>query len=73
MTVTAKDRFLFFKNFKETADKLPPDMRLEFYDAITNYVFYGVEPDDPIIAALVSAIKPSLDKVDELDDNGGQE
>lgn len=57
-----KDRFLFFENFKVTADKLPDDLRLKFYDALTDYVFKGVEPDDVVIAALVSAIKPSLDK-----------
>ena len=55
-------RFLFFENFKSIADKLPDDMRLEFYDALLAYVFDGVEPDDVMIAALITAIKPSLDK-----------
>ena len=56
---------MFFANFKETADKLPDDLRLKFYDAMTDYVFNGVEPDDNLISALITAIKPSLDKVDE--------
>ena len=55
-------RFLFFENFKSIADKLPDDMRLKFYDALLAYVFDGVEPDDMVIAALIIAIKPSLDK-----------
>lgn len=55
-------RFLFFENFKSIADKLPDDMRLKFYDALLSYVFDGVEPDDVMIAALITAIKPSLDK-----------
>jgi hypothetical protein len=55
-------RFLFFENFKSIADKLPDDMRLEFYDALLAYVFDGVEPEDVVIAALITAIKPSLDK-----------
>jgi hypothetical protein len=55
-------RFLFFENFKSIADKLPDDMRLKFYDALLAYVFDGVEPDDVMIAALITAIKPSLDK-----------
>lgn len=59
-----RDKFLFFKNFKAVADKLPDDLRLKFYDAMTAYVFDGVEPDDPIVGALVGAIKPSLDKVE---------
>lgn len=57
-------RFLFFENFKSIADKLPDDMRLKFYDALLNYVFEGVEPNDDVISALITAIKPSLDKED---------
>lgn len=60
-----RDKFMFFANFKETADKLPDDLRLKFYDSMTDYVFNGVEPDDNLISALITAIKPSLDKVDE--------
>lgn len=58
------NKFMFFENFKETADKLPDDLRLKFYDAMTDYVFKGVEPDDVVISALITAIKPSLDKED---------
>lgn len=58
------NKFTFFENFKETADKLPDDLRLKFYDAITDYAFKGEEPNDAIIGALVNAFKPSLDKVD---------
>lgn len=57
-------RFLFFENFKSIGDKLPDDMRLKFYDALLNYVFEDKEPDDVMIAALITAIKPSLDKED---------
>ena len=59
------ERFLFFKNFKSIADKLPDDMRLKFYDALLAYVFDGIEPDDVMISALITAIKPSLDKEDK--------
>ena len=64
-----KDKFLFFKNFKETADKLPDDLRLKFYDAMTAYVFEGVEPDDVVISALIAAIKPDLDKKEKRGGN----
>lgn len=60
-----KNKFMFFDNFKETADKLPDDLRLKFYDAMTDYAFNGVEPDDIIVSALISAIKPSLDIEDK--------
>lgn len=64
-----RDKFLFFRNFKNVADKLPDELRLKFYDAITNYVFEGIEPDDAVIAALVGAIKPSLNKEDKRGGN----
>lgn len=64
-----RDHFLFFENFKTTADKLPDDLRLKFYDALTDYAFNGVEPDDAIIAALVNALKPSLDKKEKRGGN----
>lgn len=60
-----KNKFTFFDNFKETADKLPDDLRLKFYDAMTDYAFKGVEPDDIIVSALIAAIKPSLDIEDK--------
>ena len=66
-----KDKFMFFPNFKAMADKLDDGMRLKFYDSLTNYVFCGQEPQDPIISALLEAIKPSLDKVDGRQNNGG--
>ena len=57
-----REKFMFFVNFKETADKLPDEMRLKYYDAITDYVFNEKEPEDPVMAALINSIKPSLDK-----------
>ena len=59
-----KDRFLFFENYNSIAEKLPDDLRLKFYDALMKYVFKGVEPEDVVISALITAIKPSLDKED---------
>ena len=57
-----REKFMFFQNFMDTANKLPDDMRLKYYDAIMDYVFNGNEPSDPILAALINSIKPSLDK-----------
>lgn len=56
-----KNKFIFFDNFKTTADKLPDDLRLKFYDAMTDYVFKGIDPDDIVVSALIMAIKPYLD------------
>lgn len=59
-----RDGFFFYANFKATADTLPDDMRLKFYDALTDYAINGVEPDDGVMKALITAFKPSLDKVE---------
>ena len=64
-----RDRFLFFENFKRIASSLPDDLRLKFYDALTDYVFDDVEPEDPIIKSLIIAISPSLDKEDKRGGN----
>ena len=64
-----REKFVFFKNFKTVADRLPDDLRLKFYDAVTAYVFEEKEPDDVVIAALIDAIKPSLDKEDKRGGN----
>ena len=59
-----RDGFFFYENFKATADTLPDDMRLKFYDALTAYAINGIEPDDGVMKALITAFKPSLDKVE---------
>lgn len=58
----SEKRFLFFENFMEVANKLPDDLRLKYYDAIMDYVFNGKMSEDIVINALITSIKPSLDK-----------
>ena len=65
----ADKRFMFFENYMETANKLPDEMRLKYYDSIMNYVFKGEEPSDPVMAALINSIKLSLDKVEKRGGN----
>jgi len=55
-----QDKFIFSSSFKEIADKLPDDMRLKFYDALTDYALNGIEPDDKVINALITALRPNL-------------
>ena len=64
-----REKFMFFGNFMETANKLPDEMRLKYYDSIMDYVFKGIEPTDPIMAALINSIKPSLDKEEKRGGN----
>lgn len=55
-----KEGFFFYENFKATADTLPDDMRLKFYDSLTDYVFKEIEPTDIILKALIKAVNPVL-------------
>lgn len=64
-----KTKFIFQDNFKQAADKLPNELRLKFYDAITDYAFKGIEPDDVVVAALLATIKPDLDKKEKRGGN----
>lgn len=59
-----KNGFFFYENFKTTADSLPDEMRLKFYDALTNYAINGAEPEDSILKALITAFKPSINKIE---------
>jgi hypothetical protein len=64
-----REKFMFFQNFMETANKLPDDMRLKYYDSIMDYVFNDKEPEDPVMCALINSIKPSLDKEEKRGGN----
>ena len=64
-----KNGFFFYENFKTTADSLPDEMRLKFYDALTNYAINGVEPEDDILKALITAFKPSINKIEKRGGN----
>ena len=62
-------KFVFWEHFKLAADKLPNELRLKFYDAITDYVFKGIEPDDVVVSALLASLKPELDKKEKRGGN----
>ena len=59
-----KEGFFFYENYRNIAKNLPDDLRVKFYDALMDYALDGIEPNDPIILALITAIKPSIDKVE---------
>ena len=67
MNETSTGKFLFFEGYHKTAQKIPPERRLAFYEAIITYALYGKPlPEDGPEAAVFEAIKPSLDKSAEL-------
>ena len=60
-----KDGFYFFSNYRDIAKDLPEDLRVKFYDALMDYAIDGIEPEEGVIKALITAIKPSLEKVEK--------
>ena len=64
--------FCFFENIRAAIKKLPRDRQLAFREAIEDYVFDGIEPTDPIFAALLQILKPSLDKKGRGGQSGNQ-
>lgn len=59
------EQFNFTRKMKEVADRLPEDLRLKFYDALMDYAFNDIMPDDVVLSALIIAIKPSFDIEDK--------
>lgn len=64
-----KDGFYFFTNYRNIAKDLPVELRAEFYEALMDYAIDGIEPENGIIKALITAIKPSLDKTEKRGGN----
>lgn len=64
-----KDGFYFFTNYRNIAKDLPIELRAEFYEALMDYAIDGIEPENGIIKALITAIKPSLDKTEKRGGN----
>ena len=53
-------KFIFSEELKKVADEMPDELRLKFYDELTEYMFRGVEPENPVVNALIKAFKPKL-------------
>ncbi|MCR5697728.1 MAG: DUF6291 domain-containing protein [Marinilabiliaceae bacterium] len=51
-----KDSFVFYKDWSRAIREYPNEQQLAIYDAIIDYAFDGVLPEDPIIKAVTSVI-----------------
>ena len=58
----AKESFLFFSNMRDVIKSVPREKQLELREAIENYVFDGVEPEDWAFRAIIQSLKPLLCK-----------
>lgn len=58
-----KESFVFFKSWKDAINGLPPDVRLEIYEAVVEYGTLGNVPDlKPMAAIAFNFIKNDLDR-----------
>lgn len=60
-----RDSFIFYREYKEALDSLKTDkQKLQFYELITEYVFYNNIPlnTDERIKSMFILIKAKLDK-----------
>ena len=59
-----RDTFIFCRYFKEAIAELEDKDKLAIYEAISDYIFSGVEPDlKGGIKTIFKLIKPHLDSV----------
>ena len=63
-----RDSFIFYREYKEALDSLKTDkQKLQFYELITEYVFYNNIPlnTDERIKSMFILIKAKLDKINK--------
>jgi len=65
-----RDSMVFYRNFRDAIEKLPPDIRLEAYEQIFAYAFDEKKPSDGIAGAIVQMIVPQIDKNNKRYEDG---
>ena len=67
-----RESCVFYKSFLVSIRLLPKKYQLAFYDALFNYAFDGVEPENlgGGAAALFNALKPQIDANNRKFENG---
>ena len=68
-----RDSFVFYKSFVNSAKKLPPELRLELYEAIIDYALEDIpikEDASVVVAAIMAAIVPQIDANNQRYKNG---
>lgn len=57
-----RSSFVFYKDWWDVLQELPKEQRLESYEAICNYAFGGITPDDAIIKAVTGLMRSAIDR-----------
>lgn len=56
----ARESFLFFSNMRDVIKSVPREKQLELREAIEDYIFDGIEPEDWAFKAIIQSLKPFL-------------
>ena len=65
-----RDSMVFYRNFRDALAKLPPEIRLEAYEAIFAYALDEQEPGDGVAGAIVQCFVPTIQKNNQRYENG---
>lgn len=58
----AKDNFIFYRQWWESIRELTPEQQSCAYDALMQFVFDGTEPTDPVIRAITSPMRTTVQR-----------
>lgn len=57
-----KESMIFYQEWRKAVEELPTEQRCRIYEAIFDYAFAGIEPQDAIIGAITSIMRMKIDK-----------
>lgn len=57
-----RDSFVFYRDWAEALRPLPAEVKAKCYDAITDYAFGGIPPQDPTISAITGVIRGQINR-----------
>ena len=57
-----RNSFVFYKDWWDVLQELPKEQRLESYEAICNYAFGSITPDDAIVKAITGLMRSAIDR-----------
>lgn len=57
-----KESMIFYQEWRKAVAELPTEQRCSIYEAIFDYAFAGIQPQDAIVGAITSIMRMRIDK-----------
>ncbi len=61
-----KDSMIFYQEWRKAVEELPAEQRCKIYEAIFDYAFAGIQPQDAIVGAVTAMWRKKVDKDQEI-------